>query len=118
MKQLLKVIFIISFFAACKKNISSSIRGLYIEESPVNGRSQLNFINWNLVIKSERGSNYADTFKYLVIPKKILLTPKWTNQSSTQEFDFEKIDESTIKIQNLYPSIPESPKSYMIYKKK
>jgi hypothetical protein len=45
------------------------------------------------------------------------LTPTWTTQYSGQQFDFEKIDDKTIKIENLYPSIPEAPKSYMTFKK-
>lgn len=117
MKQFLIALIIISSFSSCKKDNSNSIRGLYIENSPVSGRSRLNFINGSLVIKSESGSNYADTFRYSILLTKIVLTPYWTNQYPPQEFEFEKIDDNTIRIQNLYPSIPESPKSYMIYKK-
>ena len=104
--------------AACNKNSSTStVSGLYIENSPINGRSQLNFINGNLVIKTETGSNYADTFRYSITTAKIILTPNWTTQYSAQEFDFTKIDDRSFKIQNLYPSIPENPKTYMIFKR-
>lgn len=118
MKRLLLTILFISSLAACKKdNSSPSLNGLYTETSPVSGRSQLNFISGSLVVKSEAGSSYADTFKYSITQTKIILTPTWTTQDPPQEFDFEKIDDNTIKIQNLYPSIPEAPKSYMTYKK-
>lgn len=117
MKQLFFGILLCSLFIACKKDSSSPIYGLYIENSPVNGRSQLNFIHRNLVIKTETGSSFADTFKYSITQTKIVLTPNWASQDPPQEFDFEKIDDNTIKIQNLYPSIPEAPKSYMTYKK-
>jgi len=103
---------------SCKKNTStSSFDGIYLENSPVNGRSQLNFLSSSLVVKSEQGSSYADTFKYSFTPTKIILTPNLTTQHPSQEFDFEKLDENSFKIQNLYQSIPESPKSYMIFKK-
>ena len=103
---------------SCKKNTSTtSFDGIYLENSPVNGRSQLNFLSSSLVVKSEQGSTYADTFKYSFTPTKIILTPNLTTQHPSQEFDFEKLDENSFKIQNLYQSIPESPKSYMIFKK-
>jgi len=103
---------------SCKKNTSTtSFDGIYLENSPVNGRSQLNFLSSSLVVKSEQGSSYADTFKYSFTPTKIILTPNLMTQHPSQEFDFEKLDENSFKIQNLYQSIPESPKSYMIFKK-
>jgi hypothetical protein len=118
MKQVLAgVIFILSFVACKKDNSTNSLSGLYTEVSPMSGRSQLKFISGNLVIKTEPSSSYSDTFKYSVTLTKITLTPNWTTQYPPQEFDFEKIDDKTIKIENLYPSIPEAPKSYMTYKK-
>jgi hypothetical protein len=110
----LSVLFLIS----CKKDPNLiSIKGLYTENTPVAGRSQLNFITDKLVVRSETGSNYKDTFSFSISPGKILLTPTWTTQYPGQQCDFEKIDDDTFKIENLYASIPESPKTYMIYKK-
>jgi len=118
MKQILLAGLIAISITACKKNNSiSSFDGLYIENSPVAGRSQLNFLSSSLVVKSEPGSSLADTFKYSFTPTKIILTPKSTTQYPSQEFDFTKIDGNSFKIQNLYPSIPENSKSYMIFKK-
>lgn len=103
---------------SCKKDTNKiSVSGVYIESSPVAGRSQLNFIKNNLVIKSETGSSFRDSFMYEILVGKIKLTPLWSNQNFGQQFDFEKIDQNTIKIENLYPSIPEAPKSHMIFKK-
>jgi hypothetical protein len=118
MKKILLVgLFAISL-ASCKKSDSTnSVDGLYIENSPVNGRSQLNFLTGNLVVKSEPGNSFADTFRYSFTPTKIILTPSWTTQYPSQEFDFQEIDDNSIKIQNLYPSIPEGPQRYMIFKK-
>ena len=118
MKQLLLVgLFAISFTACKKNNSTTSFEGMYIENTPVSGRSQLNFLSGSLVVKSEPGSSSADTFKYSFTPTKIILTPNLTTPYPSQEFDFEKIDENSFKIQNLYPSIPGSPISYMIFKK-
>ena len=106
------------FLVACRKDTNSiSVSGLYTESSPVVGRSQLNFISDNLVVKSETGSNYKDTFSFSISTGKILLTPTWTNQYPGQQFDFEKIDDKTFEIENLYASIPGSPKTYMTYNK-
>jgi hypothetical protein len=117
MRLILIGLLIISL-AACKKNNPSvTVDGLFKETTPVAGRSQLNFINGNLVVKSEIGSVYKDTFKYSITQTKIILTPNWTTQYSGQEFDFEKIDNNSFKIQNLYPSIPENSKNYMTFKK-
>lgn len=121
MKQLFVIAVLFFFiFSSCKKDKTpSDFHGLYIEASPIAGRSQLNFINSKLVIKTEPGSSYKDTFYYSFTADttKIILTPSWTNEYSGQIFDFEKIDESSFKIENLYPSIPELPESYMIFKK-
>ncbi|NBA78854.1 hypothetical protein GOQ04_25095 [Emticicia sp. ODNR4P] len=117
MRQTLFILGLI-FLVSCKKDTSPiSASGLYVENTPVAGRSQLNFISNNLVVKSETGSSYKDTFSFSISSGKILLTPTWTTQYSGQQFDFEKIDDKTIKIENLYPSIPEAPKSYMTFKK-
>jgi hypothetical protein len=103
---------------SCKKNKNAiQLRGIYIENTPNNGRSQLNFISENLVVKNEVVSIYSDTFSFSISAGKILMTPVWTNLYPGQNFNFEQIDENTFKIENLYPSIPESPKNYMVYKK-
>lgn len=109
---------LILLLVSCKKDTNTiSVRELYTENSPVTGRSQLNFISNNIVVKSETGSNFKDTFSFSISTGKILLTPTWTTQYTGQQFDFEKIDKHTITIENLYPNIPGSPQSYMTYKK-
>ncbi len=116
--NILLIVVLVMILLSCKKDKNPvEISGLYSEMTPIIGRSQLNFISNNFVVKSETGSIYRDTFKYSISVGKILMTPIWTNQNPGQTFDFEKIDENTIKVENLYPSIPESPKSYMTFKK-
>ena len=104
------------FLVSCTKS-TNAVSGLYIENSPVSGRSQLNFISNTLLMKSETGSNYRDTFIYSISPNKISLTPTWTSTPYASILDFQTIDANSFRIENLYPSIPEAPKTYMIFKK-
>lgn len=108
----------ISFFLllSCNKTNTSTL-GLYTENSPVQGRSQLNFISNNLVVHTETASSYSDTFLYTISSDKISLSPKWVSNATAQQLDFKRIDNNTFQIENLYLSIPEAPKSYMIFKK-
>lgn len=109
-------IFII--LSSCNKNEDKSIlpNGLFTEKSPIENRSQIEFINGNLMIKSEVGSSFRDTFNYEIFNSKIKLTPAWTNASSS-EFTFKMINISRFEIENLYPSIPESPTIFMTFEK-
>jgi hypothetical protein len=119
MKKLIVIGVIICALFSCEKDNdgNNNLNGIYTENSPVVGRSQLKFSAESLVTKSETGSSFQDTFKYLISNGKISLKHTWTNEYPEQKFEFEIIDENTIKIENLYPSIPESPKTYMIFKK-
>jgi hypothetical protein len=66
MKQTL-IIAVLSLviFGSCKKDQAiSAFNGLYMEASPIAGRSQLNFVNNKIVIKTETASSYKDTFYY------------------------------------------------------
>ena len=117
MKKIMILLAFVILSASCKKEKTGFKTGVYRETIPVPGRCQLNFISSKLVVKSEPGSNYKDTFTYLISQGKILLTPAWTNQYAGQQFEFEQIDEMTFKIENLYPGIWEMPKSYMTFKK-
>ncbi len=81
------------------------------------GEMQLEFVSGNIMIKTETGSAYKDSFRYQLSTGSITLTPVWTNQFSPSPFDFQIIDGNTIKIQSLISQIPEKPRSYMIFKK-
>jgi hypothetical protein len=106
---------IILCLTACKKeNDSSSIIGLYNEQAPVAGRSQLHFVNDTLLVRMEAGSPSRDSFRYSISTGKILMTPLWTIQYPGTELEFERIDNNTIKIENQYV-IGIGPKTYMTY---
>jgi len=109
---------IIIILSSCNKKDDNLILpdGLFTETSPVKNRSQLEFLNGNLMIKSEVDSSIKDTFYYEVINDKIKLTPTWKNQYSF-ELAFKMISVSKFEIEDLYPSIPESPRTFMIFEK-
>ena len=105
-------------FSNCHKDETIiTLSGKYIEVLPVNGRSQIEFVSGNLLIKSETGSISQDTFRYEITKTKIKLTPTWPVNSGTTEFYFELINNWKFKIQNLYPGIPEAPLAYMTFQK-
>lgn len=110
---------IIIILSSCNKNDDNIVlpAGLFTEISPVKNRSQLEFLNRNLMIKSEIGSSIKDTFYYEVINDKIKLTPAKINQYLSSELAFKMISISKFEIGNLYPSIPESPMTFMTFEK-
>ncbi len=105
--------------SSCKKGASSSasLSGKYTEYSPMSGETQLEFIPGNIMIKTETGSAYRDSFYYTLGSSTISLTPAWSNIYPASNFDFAIIDYHTIRIQNLYASIPEAPETFMIFMK-
>jgi hypothetical protein len=115
MKKLVYVLLI--GILSCDKNDNENILpGVYTETEPHTGRSQLEFVTANRVIKTERGSPTEDVFYYQITGNKIKLTPTWDSSSTTQ-FELHIQSSSQFIIENLYVSIPESPKTYMTYKK-
>jgi hypothetical protein len=108
---------LVGLYSCSKDEHTIILSGKFNEISPVSGRSQPEFIWDQILIKSETGSTFSDTFKYEIINDKIKLLPAWTENSQITEFDIEIIDNARFKIQNLYSSIPEAPQSYMIYEK-
>jgi hypothetical protein len=93
-----------------------TLSGIYTETSPVNERSQLNFVEGNIVVKTESGSSVEDEFIYELIGNTIKLTPTWNNLTETK-FEIQIINNSKFEIENLYPSIPEKPTTYLTFEK-
>lgn len=112
---------LLSAFAliSCSKDEDENLQGLsgtYTETSPIEGRSRLYFTGENKVTKTERGSTAGDEFTYEISGNTIKLTPTWDN-SGTTEFEFELINSSKFKIENLYPDLPENHVSFMTFEK-
>lgn len=120
MKQL-KIIGILLFIvisSACSDddNNTQTLSGIYTETSPVSGRSQLNFINGNTVVKSEVSNSIQDEFTYEIIGNVIKLTPNWKN-ATAQEFEIKIMNNSKFEIENLYPSVGINPTTFIEYEK-
>jgi hypothetical protein len=109
---------ILIILISCNKNDDKSDLpdGLFIEKSPVQDRTQLEFINGKLMIQSAVGSVYKDTFNFKISDGKIRLTNIGSNEYYS-DFHFMMINSSEIEIGNLYPGIPEAPETYMTFEK-
>ena len=59
----------------------------------------------------------TDTFYYDLSDGQISLRPAWSNQYDVQHFYFEIVDDNTIKVGNLYPSLPNPVDVIMEYRK-
>lgn len=120
----MKIIYLVKFIllfgiVSCNTNDdsdSSILFGTYSEASPVNGRSQLEFISNYKVIKTESGTNVEDVYTYELQGNTIKLTPTLDN-SSTTEFEIEILHTSKFKIQNLFPSVGIHPITFMTFEK-
>lgn len=106
--------------AACKKNSknngASSIHGAYVEVTPYEEDITLNFVSNDLLIQTEKGSNYINRYKYVIALDQITLTPL-DAPSYPFTLEFEEIDANTIKITSLHVHIPEAPPGYMTLKR-
>lgn len=118
--KIIGLLILIGIYSSCNNdddnNNTQTLSGIYTETSPLNGRSQLNFVGGNTVIKTEQGNSAEDEFTYELQNNIIKLTPTFGNPTTT-EFEIEIMDNSKFKIENLYPSIPEDPTTYMTFEK-
>jgi hypothetical protein len=117
--KIIALLFLIGICSSCNNdddNITQTLSGIYSETSPVSGRSQLNFINGNTVVKSEPDNSSEDEFTYEIIENVIKLTPA-LNNTTTQEFEIEIMNNSKFKIETLYPNVGVNPITYMTFEK-
>ncbi|MDB5196739.1 MAG: hypothetical protein JWP88_1110 [Flaviaesturariibacter sp.] len=117
MKTLLFPLLLLLSAVSCRKSDCFSPRGIYTETAPIAGRTQLNFVSGSVVVKSERGSTIKDGYNYVIANGKITLLPIENNSWGSAELEFEEKGDNELRIENLYPSIPEAPRSYMSFKK-
>jgi len=116
MKHLLTIgALIMLVFTACKKDKTGTfLSGRYAEVSPNANLLYLNFISSSVVEKLEYGFILnRDTFQYVINSGQITLTQK----NTTSILEFTILNDSSFRIENLYASIPENPKTYMVFKK-
>jgi hypothetical protein len=102
---------------SCKKESTTiSLSGIYTEQLPTPGRSQITFIDDKLLVKSEPSNNYRDTFYYNIKDNYITWTHK-TLPNAEVKLQFKQLDGNSFKIEYLYVKIPENPITFMTYKK-
>ena len=115
---LIGIIFFVGLISCSKDNDNLlNLTGTYTEILPVSERTQIEFLTENkMIINKSPQTGTGDEFIFEITDNKIKLTPTWDNSSSV-ELEFEIINNSKFKIENLYPSIPENSKTYIIFEK-
>ena len=121
MKKFILVAFLfISFLSSCSKNDdlnnNGKLSGIYSEVTPLEGRTQLAFIGGGKVIKASEGSNYSEEYYYEIIGNKIKFTSIGMDPVTSEHY-FNRVDESSFEVGNLYMSIPENPPVYILFRK-
>lgn len=102
-------------FAGCTKDFDDELShlGKWVEEAPVPERTRLFFRSPTNVVRIDSDGN-TEEYTYRIEGNTIYLQSEASEVGATPLF-FEQINTHTLKIENLYPSIPEDPTSYMIF---
>jgi len=115
-----------SCFVACQNNeeynskeqYNSLEMGVYIETSPVNGRTIINFIDQGkLVIIKDEDARFQDEFYYEICLDTIKLTLVQNSTGMDKRY-FHIVNNQMFEIENLYMNLPENTRTSMIFKKK
>lgn len=118
--KIIGLLIVLGIYSACNSDDNDTntktLSGIYTESEPVNGRTKLNFVNGNTVIKSGANNPFQDEFTYEITKNVIKLTPKRDSKFS-QEFKIEIINNSKFKIENLYGRLEFMPITYMTFEK-
>jgi hypothetical protein len=122
------LLIIIALFASCKEenNELPTVElelGYYKEISPIDGRSQITFIDKESLIRQEifPSQGTPQIIKYIIqnneiiLNGEIILTDTIINYSDT--FYFRIINSTKFEIENLYPSLHSGAHTIMIYEK-
>lgn len=107
------------FFTACTKDLDDepSYMGNWIEESPVENRTELVFLTPSVVVIAN-AENSVNEFRYDIEGDSIFLTlADDYPDGNTQAFFFKQVDENSLQIENLYPSIPEEEPTFIIFER-
>lgn len=105
--------------SSCSKDVDDelSLLGNWIEESPVEGRTQLIFHSIDRVSRTD-SDGFTEVFNYRIEDQSIYLWPEGQSEAEgSSELFFKQIDENTFQIENLYVSIPENEPTFMIFER-
>ncbi|GHA23802.1 hypothetical protein GCM10007103_01150 [Salinimicrobium marinum] len=109
---------ILCVFTGCSKDRDDevSLLGEWVEESPVEGRTELYFYSANRVTMTTEG--VVGDYTYRIVEESITLISDEESQGGGTEFYFRQINEDTFQIGNLHPSTPEDEPTFMIFVRK
>ena len=118
MKKIILSLIILGVFSSCQKEEILSKVGMYVETYPVKGRTKINFIDNERLIKM-LGEDFwlCEEFKYEIRGNKIIIQDTIYHSYST--LYFRMINKNKFKIGNLYggPLVPGAPDVKMIFEK-
>ncbi len=100
-------IFLIVLTISCSNDDGddNNINGEWIENSPIENRTELIFSLPNRVTRIDTNGNYQDTYNYRIENDKIYLSSNYNGQEIIIEQYFKQIDNNHMEIGNLYASI-------------
>ncbi|MDY3521958.1 lipocalin family protein [Riemerella anatipestifer] len=113
MRKILLTFALICLFISCSRDENNAaLNGTFSEITPIGNRTKMNFKSQNIlsIIKPDS----SDDFNYQIDGNKIHLS---NNMGYKATLEFVKISDNEFKIENLYVSIPEYPKSYISFRK-
>ena len=107
-----------TLFTGCSKDVDDevSILGEWVEEAPVENRTELFFYSTNRVTRTTDGS--SEDYFYSLLDNSIVLRPDNDGDGGSSELFFRQMNENRFQIENLYVSIPEEEPTYMIFRRK
>lgn len=109
-----KILFVLAFslFSCSTEEKQNTLNGTFSEITPVADRTQITFKSNSSLTITKSGN--SDNFNYKISDNTIILS---NNDGYNEDFEFKKINENEIQIENLYPSIPENTKTYINFRK-
>ena len=95
------------FITSCSDNEidNNSPNGKWIENTPENSRTELLFSATNNILKRDTKGNSEDEYIYKIENGKIYLTSYLCSTVITTEHYFNQINDKTLEVGNLYPSV-------------
>lgn len=106
------VLFLTMVSCSVDRDDEASVFGTWIETSPVPGRTTLVF-DTNSRLTRIDGEGNAEIYNYRIDSKTLYLSPASGAEGSSELF-FEQINVNKIKVENLYGSIPEAERIFII----